>query len=180
MLQPCYIAHRAATNLALLWQQMIIETHIEELDSAASLPLDEQQLLEDATAAMGKAYAPYSRFKVGAALLMENGMTITGNNQENMAYPSGLCAERVAFFAAGSQYPGMAIHKVAITAGSENFASDHPIAPCGACRQAMLEFEVNQQSPITVIMRGRTGKVYRVHGIRTLLPLFFHEAGLKG
>ncbi len=158
---------------------MIITTEIEELSSLEELLPDERELLINASIAKENAYAPYSRFHVGAALLMENGLTILGNNQENMAYPSGLCAERVAFFAAGAQYPKMAIHKVAITAASELFPSNHPIAPCGACRQAMLEYEMNQKSPITLIMRGTTGKVYRVKGISQLLPLFFHEEGLK-
>jgi cytidine deaminase len=158
---------------------MIIQTEIEELNSPLDLPGDEQQLLINASIAKENAYAPYSKFKVGAALTLANGQTILGNNQENMAYPSGLCAERVAFFAAGAQYPGMAIHKIAITAASDNFPSNHPIAPCGACRQAMLEYEMNQKSPITLIMRGTAGKVYRMKGISQLLPLFFHEEGLK-
>lgn len=158
---------------------MIFTTEVEEFDSPEFLPEDEQRLLEAAIVAKNNAYAPYSQFKVGAALLMENGLIMHGNNQENMAYPSGLCAERVAFFAAGAQYPGMPIHKVAITAASEKFPSDHPIAPCGACRQAMLEYEMNQNSPITLIMRGTTGKVYRISGIRQLLPIYFHEEGLK-
>ena len=158
---------------------MIFTTEVEEFDSPEFLPADEQKLLNEAILAKNNAYAPYSQFKVGAALLMENGLILHGNNQENMAYPSGLCAERVAFFAAGANYPGMPIHKVAITAASEKFPSDHPIAPCGACRQAMLEYEMNQNSPITLIMRGTTGKVYRISGIRQLLPIYFHEEGLK-
>jgi cytidine deaminase len=158
---------------------MIFTTEVEEFDSPEFLPADEQNLLNEAIHAKNNAYAPYSQFKVGAALLMENGLILHGNNQENMAYPSGLCAERVAFFAAGANYPGMPIHKVAITAASEKFPSDHPIAPCGACRQAMLEYEMNQNSPITLIMRGTTGKVYRISGIRQLLPIYFHEEGLK-
>lgn len=158
---------------------MIFTTEVEEFDSPDLLPDDEQQLLKEAVEAKNKAYAPYSQFKVGAALQLANGQIMHGNNQENMAYPSGLCAERVAFFAAGAQYPGMGINKVAITAASENFPSDHPIAPCGACRQAMLEYEMNQKSPITLIMRGTTGKIYRISGIRQLLPIYFHEEGLK-
>ncbi|MFM9985082.1 MAG: cytidine deaminase [Flavobacteriales bacterium] len=158
---------------------MIFTTEVEEFDSPELLPEDEQRLLQEAILAKNNAYAPYSQFKVGAALLMENGLVIHGNNQENMAYPSGLCAERVAFFAAGAHYPGMPIHKVAITAASEKFPSDHPIAPCGACRQAMLEYEMNQKTPITLIMRGTTGKIYRISGIRQLLPIYFHEEGLK-
>lgn len=158
---------------------MIFTTEVEEFDSPEMLPADEQALLERAIEAKNAAYAPYSRFKVGAALQMANDLVIKGNNQENMAYPSGLCAERVAFFAAGANYPGVSVLKVAITAAAEHFPSDHPIAPCGACRQAMLEYEMNQKQPITLIMRGTTGKVYRVHGIRQLLPIFFHEEGLK-
>jgi cytidine deaminase len=152
---------------------------IEVFTSLEELPSDEQYLLSEANIAMAAAYAPYSRFKVGAALILENGQVITGNNQENMAYPSGLCAERVAFYYAGAQYPGVTIKKLAITAAAEHFPSDHPIAPCGACRQSMLEYELNQKEPIVVLMRGAEGKTYRVQGIHSMLPLFFNEDCLK-
>ncbi|MBX7050593.1 MAG: cytidine deaminase [Flavobacteriales bacterium] len=160
-------------------EKFVIHTEVFAFDQPEELALTEQKLLEAATEAMRDAYAPYSRFKVGAAILLENGVVIKGNNQENAAYPSGLCAERVAIYACGANYPGIRIISIAITAGSLDFASDHPIAPCGACRQTMLEYELNQESPIAVIMRGRSGKIYRCEGIKQLLPIFFHEDGLK-
>jgi cytidine deaminase len=161
-------------------KKIVIETEITCYDGPEQLAPDEKFLLDKAVEAMHSAYAPYSHFKVGAAIQLENGLIQLGNNQENAAYPSGLCAERVAIYAAGANHPEVAILKIAITAGSENFPSDHPVAPCGACRQSMLEYELKQERPIAVIMRGRTGKVYRVEGIRPLLPIFFHEEGLLG
>jgi cytidine deaminase len=152
---------------------------VDVFEHTFELPEDEQRLLESATEVMHRAYAPYSQFKVGAALYLQNGVVIQGSNQENMAYPSGLCAERVAFFHAGTMYPGERITKLAITAGALNFPSDHPIAPCGACRQSMLEYELNQKEPIVVIMRGLEGKTYRIKGVQSLLPLYFNEEGLK-
>jgi cytidine deaminase len=152
---------------------------IESMDAIEELSVEERNLMEHASAAMSRAYAPYSEFRVGAALLLQSGVIVEGNNQENMAYPSGLCAERVAFYYAGATRSGDPIRMVALTAGSDNFPSDHPVAPCGACRQVMLEYESNQQSPITLLMRGKTGKIYRMRGISSLLPLSFNEQGLK-
>lgn len=161
-------------------EKMILPAlEIEVFDDLIEMPQDERELMAEATQAMERAYAPYSGFHVGAAIRLENGQVIQGNNQENMAYPSGLCAERVAFFHAGAMHPGLKILKLAITAGSDSFPSDHPIAPCGACRQSMLEYELNQHHPITVILRGKEGKTYRLHGVKSLLPLFFNEEGLK-
>lgn len=160
-------------------EKLLLETHLECYDNLEMLEKEEQLLMEEAFKAKERAYAPYSNFMVGAALLLANGEIISGNNQENMAYPSGLCAERVAFYFAGASFPGVPILKVAVTAASSEFPSDHPIAPCGACRQAMLEYEMNQDIAITLIMKGTTGKVYRLSGVRQLLPLFFHEGGLK-
>ena len=110
-----------------------IEQPIEELSK------EDQDLLQQATAACKKAYAPYSRFYVGAAILLENGKIVTGNNQENAAYPSGLCAERVAIFKASADYPAAQIKTIAVTASSEEFDIDHPVSPCGACRQVLKE-----------------------------------------
>ena len=156
-----------------------LQTIIECFDTPTELTADEQSLLNAATEALSHAYAPYSRFRVGAALLLENGVVVKGNNQENAAYPSGLCAERVGIFYAGANYPGVSVNKIAITAASMDFSSDHPVAPCGACRQSLLEYELNQGKPIIIIMKGTNGKTYRSAGVRQLLPLFFHEDGLK-
>jgi len=139
----------------------------------------ERELLKQAGDAMRKAYAPYSNFSVGAALRLSDGTVVCGNNQENAAFPSGLCAERVAFFAASSMYPGATITDVAITASSSLFEVDHPIAPCGACRQVMLEYELNQDTSIKLLLRGNSGRMIRIDGVRQLLPFFFHENGLR-
>lgn len=156
-----------------------INFSFEEYASANDLTGDEKELLEKAKEASAKAYAPYSQFYVGAALQFEDGTIMTGNNQENVAYPSGLCAERVAFFAAGAQFPGKKIKKVAVIATSENFRVEEPVAPCGACRQAMSEYEIKQEEPIRLLMAGMGGKVYAVNGITSLLPLVFNETKLR-
>ena len=104
------------------------------------LPIADKNLMEEAIKAAKMAYAPYSKFSVGAALLMEDNSIISGNNQENAAYPSGMCAERVAIWKAGSSYPNKKVKKIAITAVSSNKQLDKPVGPCGACRQTLLEY----------------------------------------
>lgn len=119
---------------------------------------------------MKGAYAPYSDFKVGAAILLSNGKVITASNQENAAYPSGLCAERIAIFAAGSQYPGEKIDSIAITTEK----GDHdPAAPCGACRQSMIEYEVRQAQAIRLFMVSPTGRILVSESVENLLPMVF-------
>lgn len=167
-------------DLIVIMKTETIYTEIEIFGSKEDLPPDELQLLEDAIVAKSKAYAPYSRFKVGAAVLLQTGTVVCGNNQENAAYPSGLCAERVAVYSAGAQFPGIAIHKLAITASTEAYAIKKPVAPCGACRQAILEYEMNQATGITVLMYGECGEVYRVKNLKNLLPLYFGQSDLNG
>ena len=157
----------------------VLSVEWEVYDRKEDLPTSDAQLLDAAFEAVQHAYAPYSGFSVGAALQLEDGEVIKGNNQENAAYPSGLCAERIAFFWAGANYPGKKIKAVAITAFSQKVSTDHPITPCGACRQSMLEYEMNQGENITIIMQGSTGKIYRMEGVKNLLPLYFNEDGLK-
>lgn len=113
-------------------KKISIEIKVEEFDSAEELESWQQNLLQKAEEAAKNAYAPYSLFHVGAALLLENGIIVTGNNQENVAYPSGLCAERVAIYSAGAQYPDIKIKAIGIFARSENYTVDNPISPCGA------------------------------------------------
>jgi cytidine deaminase len=160
-------------------EELIISTKLEIHFDEAELSVQECELIERANLARERAYAPYSLFKVGAALLLANGIVVEGNNQENGAYPSGLCAERVAFFAASSQYPGIEIIAAAITASSANFLMDHPVAPCGACRQVMLEYQLKQKNPIALLMKGEQGNIIRLSGLTQLLPLYFNEEGLK-
>jgi cytidine deaminase (EC 3.5.4.5) len=112
-------------------------------------------------------------FNVGAAILLENGAYVLGNNQENAAYPSGMCAERVAIWTAGSKYPNITIKKIAITASSSKVKVDTPVGPCGACRQTMLEFEVNQKQPFQVLFMGEVGNVVKTNSLKDLLPFSF-------
>ena len=150
-----------------------------ELDSPNELPWDELNLLNVATDSLKSAYVPYSHYKVGSAVLLENGAVITGSNQENMAFPSGLCAERVALYAAASNYPGITIKSIAITAQSQDFPVKEPVSPCGACRQAMIEYETYQGKPIKLILSCETGKTIVVRKVGDLLPLSFKEDLLK-
>lgn len=131
-------------------------------------------LVDKAKAATQSAYAPYSKFHVGAAVLMENGDIVTGSNQENVAYPSGTCAERTTIFYASASHPGMRFEKLAIAAFNNGDFVEEPVAPCGACRQAILEYEKLGGSPIEIILVGKE-KVYKVEGVRALLPLSFEE-----
>lgn len=150
---------------------------IEEFSDRNQLSEENHHLMQAAEFARKNAYAPYSNFFVGAALLLENGTIITGNNQENAAYPSGLCAERVAFFAASAQFPDVKIKKVAIVAGRDE-QNDNAVAPCGACRQAMLEYEEKQKESIEILFSGTTGKVLKVNALTDLLPLSFSQKDL--
>ncbi len=149
---------------------------VDVFENARQLPLDESILIQEATKAMHNAYAPYSKFKVGAALLLENGKIITGNNQENAAYPSGMCAERVAIFYAGSQYPNVAVKTVAVICDVD---ADQPLTPCGGCRQAIAEYEQQHNKKIKLIMATTKGKIFCANGIETLLPFMFSAKYLK-
>lgn len=149
---------------------------VDVYKNRAQLPAEEQQLLAEAEKAMAQAYAPYSNFKVGAAILLDNGKIISGNNQENAAYPSGLCAERVALFYAGAHYPATSVKTIAITCSSD---ADKPVSPCGSCRQVMAEYEQLHKRKIRIIMANQNQKIYAAHGIETLLPFMFGSKDLK-
>lgn len=138
----------------------------------------DKNLMEAAIQAAKNAYAPYSGFSVGAALLMEDNSIITGNNQENAAYPSGMCAERVAIWKAGSSYPNKKVKKIAITAVSSNKKLDKPVGPCGACRQTLLEYEVNQKEAMEIFFMGEIGNVVKANSIASLLPFSFDSSYL--
>jgi cytidine deaminase len=156
-----------------------INIRIEEYETEKSLKHLEANLLSMAQEAIKGSYAPYSEFRVGVAVLLENGEVILGSNQENAAYPSGLCAERVAIFHAKSKYPDIKVKSVAITASSDNFITKSPITPCGACRQVIAETESRQNDKIRIIMKGQKGIIQAVNGIENLLPLMFKEEKLK-
>jgi len=155
-----------------------IEAELEVFESVSELSEEIQNLMNKAQQARDKAYAPYSRFMVGAAILLENGQVVSGNNQENAAYPSGLCAERVAIFSAGAQYPTIGITRMCLTVRSLNHDVDRPTPPCGACRQVMTEYEVKQKSPIELYFMGETGKVVKSKSVADLLPLVFDNSYL--
>lgn len=137
----------------------------------------DKQLIEAAKEATKRSYAPYSHFNVGAAVLLEDGTIVAGANQENAAYPSGLCAERTALFHAGSQYPNKAITTLAIAASNTEGFTELPVTPCGACRQVLLETEMRYKRPIRVLMYG-TAFVYEILGTKDLLPLSFTDKSM--
>ncbi|MEZ4816364.1 MAG: cytidine deaminase [Flavobacteriaceae bacterium] len=155
-----------------------IETILEVYDSLSELPENIQELMHKAHEARKKAYAPYSHFNVGAAILLENDTIVQGNNQENAAFPSGLCAERVAAFYAGASFPNVPFKALAITAGSTKSINKTPIPPCGACRQSLAEYEVNQKKAIEIFFMGETGKVVKAASIKSVLPLVFDSSYL--
>lgn len=149
---------------------------VSVFESFESLPKEDQLLMEAAISARKIAYAPYSNFCVGAAVLMANGEIITGSNQENASYPSGLCAERVAVFHSGSKFPNVRIIAIAISAASKNHVVKSPVAPCGSCRQSISEYENKQNRPIGILFMGETGEVFKCGSIADLLPFAFNGA----
>ena len=150
-----------------------------EADDVSELPDEEHALVRLSRGMTDHAYAPYSGFCVGAAVLLDNGEVVTGSNQENAAYPSGLCAERVAVFAAASMHPGIPMKMVAISAKCSVKGHDHPVAPCGACRQVLLEYEELQQKPIKILLSHETGTIHVIERVSDLLPLAFKGSDLN-
>ena len=139
----------------------------------------ELELFDKALKSRENAYAPYSHFLVGCSVLLENGEIICGNNQENAAYPSGLCAERVAVFNIGANYPGVKIKKLYVIGGPEaNPQSSVATPPCGGCRQSLLEYEIKQQEPIEIYFSGTEGDVYKCDSVKDLLPFYFDASFL--
>jgi cytidine deaminase len=154
-------------------KKLEIHTTLDVFESMQELSQEDQLLMDHAIKARSRAYAPYSKFTVGCALILSSGRIVEGNNQENAAYPSGLCAERVAIYAAGANYPGEEILKLAITASPIDDSLSKPVPPCGACRQSIAEYEKKQENPIQIIFMGAAGNVYRSTSISDLLPLIF-------
>jgi len=150
-----------------------IESFLEVYPSKKELPETIFSLMQSAIEARDKAYAPYSNFTVGAAILLDNGEVVVGSNQENASYPSGLCAERTAIYYAGAKYPGVAILSIAISAKSRVKPTLKPIPPCGACRQAIAEYEIKQNTPIAIYFMGQEGEVVKSDSLENLLPLLF-------
>ena len=145
---------------------------------ANALPKEDYPLYEAAMQARKDAYAPYSNFSVGCALQLESGEIIKGSNQENAAYPSGLCAERTTIFWTAANHPNVAITKMFVIGGPKDSLSDIPIPPCGSCRQSILEYEAKQPHPIELFFCSVTGEVIKVHSVRDLLPFSFDQSYL--
>ena len=155
-----------------------ITFELEIYNSLDELPLKEQELMQCAIAASKDAYAPYSKFRVGASVLLANKEIVNGNNQENACYPAGLCAERVAMFYAGAKYPNVTAKMIAITVSSDEIKISKPAAPCGNCRQALSEYEIKQKEPIVLLLMGDGGQVYKCNSIAAILPLGFDNSFL--
>jgi cytidine deaminase len=156
-------------------KEISITTKFTAHDSINDLDDGIKSLMLQAIEIRKKAYAPYSKFRVGVAILLDNGKIVLGSNQENAAYPSGLCAERVAIFQAGAIYPEAKIIKMAITAASDTNPTTAPIPPCGACRQSIAEYEIKQETPIEIYFMGEIGAVYKSDSLKNLLPFMFDK-----
>jgi cytidine deaminase len=159
-------------------KEVKIETTLKVYNDLSELPQEVQDLMNTAFDARNNAYAPYSKFNVGAAILLDNDKVVIGNNQENASYPSGLCAERTAIYYAGAKYPNAKILKMVLTAASQKQVTDKPIPPCGACRQAIAEYEIKQDQPIEIYFMGEKGKVVKSDSLANLLPLLFDNSVL--
>jgi len=150
---------------------------VHEFANIDELPVNDQNLLLEARRITELAYAPYSGFHVGAAVLLENGIIVTGNNQENSAYPSGLCAERVALFYANANYPDSSVKTIAISAAKNGVLVNESVKPCGSCRQALAETEMRFKTPIHIILDGQDA-ILVLTGVESLLPLSFSKKAL--
>lgn len=146
----------------------------------SELSKSDLELLQSAENASKNAYAPYSQFFVGAALRLAKGDVILGTNQENVAYPSGLCAERVALFSASTNYPNEPVDTMAITVNTAKTVLTEPLSPCGNCRQVIMEYQNKQKSPIRLILGGQGDTVWIFKDSAALLPFGFEAEYLKG
>ena len=145
---------------------------IDELNDELKVLFNEAKLVRES------AYSEYSKFSVGAAVLLENGKILCGSNQENASYPSGLCAERTVLFYANSTYPDIKIKAIAIVAGSIDKINENPVAPCGSCRQVISEFQTKQNSDIELYFMGEKGEIIYTDSINNLLPFKFDKSFL--
>ncbi len=159
-------------------KEIQIETKLSVFESFEELSRSEKEFMNQAIEIRKKAYAPYSKFQVGAAIVLDNGVVLQGSNQENAAYPSGLCAERVVIFYAGANYPNNKIVKMFITATPSDRDSENPIPPCGSCRQSIAEYEIKQDLPIEIYFMGAKGAVYKSDSLKNLLPFMFDKSNL--
>jgi len=160
-------------------QKRTISISFDEYTSLEELNSQDQILCLEAKKAMSNSHSPYSGFRVGVAVQLESGRIVYGSNQENVAYPSGLCAERVALFMIGTTYPDDRIISMAITAQTDHFLIKEPVTSCGACLQVMAEYEKKQSYPINVLFYCLNGAIIRTSGIKSLLPFAFEETRLQ-
>ncbi len=149
-----------------------IHIHFQEYASVEELNPEDRELAAEAVKAMQGAYAPYSHFHVGAAVRMSNGQIVRGANQENAAFPSGLCAERTAMFAAGARYPDKEMLSIAVAGGVMGRLSSDPVTPCGACRQVMAQYQAKAGRPMSVLMVS-AGRIWRFEKVDDILPFIF-------
>jgi cytidine deaminase len=156
-------------------KKITISTTFLVFETKNDLPAEVLSLMNQAINIRKTAYAPYSKFRVGCAILLDNNKVVLGSNQENAAYPSGLCAERVAIFQAGSIFPDAKILQMAISATSDERPVVEPIPPCGSCRQSIAEYEIKQEMPIEIFFMGESGTVCQSDSLRNLLPFMFHK-----
>jgi cytidine deaminase len=159
-------------------KEITIQIKYEEYETAELLPEGDNQLIINARKAAEDGYAPYSGFRVGAAVLLGNGIILTGNNQENAAYPSGLCAERIALFYAAAKYPNVPILSIAVSTINLSPSPSDIAKPCGACRQVMAEYEDLAGTQLRIILDS-TDKILIINGINNLLPLRFRKEDVK-
>ncbi|WP_443946053.1 cytidine deaminase [Pedobacter sp. AW1-32] len=157
-----------------------ININFEQFNGIEELNVADKELCVQAEKALATSFSPYSKFKVGTAIRLKSGAVVLGSNQENVAYPSGLCAERVALFSIASAMPDAIIESMAITAQTDTFEILKPVTSCGGCLQVMVEFERKQQSPIEVIFYCLNGEILKVKSVKSLLPFAFVEERLEG
>ena len=160
-------------------QESKFEFQYEVYNDSTELSEKDAWLLNEARTVTEHAYAPYSNFYVGAVAILSNGKIIAGTNQENASYPVGICAERVLLGTVATLHPNVAIESIAISYNSDTVKSDHPISPCGMCRQSLLEYETRLKKPIRLILSGQEGKVYVIKTASLLLPFAFTGNELK-
>ena len=160
-------------------QESKFEFQYEVYNDSTELSEKDAWLLNEARTVTEHAYAPYSNFYVGAVAILSNGKIVVGTNQENASYPVGICAERVLLGTVATMHPNVAIESIAISYNSDTIKSDHPISPCGMCRQSLLEYETRLKKPIRLILSGQEGKVYVIKTASLLLPFAFTGNELK-
>ena len=154
-------------------KELKIETTFKIYATVHELNEEERSLMHRAAAVLPDAYAPYSKFHVGAAILLEDGKIITGTNQENASFPIGLCAERIALAAVSSLHPDKKINAIAVTIKNFNKPTLTPVSPCGTCRQVLLEQEQRNEQPIKILLKGEGELIYELDSVSQLLPLSF-------